>query len=84
MVPIDVEVFLIGFDARGGYAHAQDPAALSALLEPLSRHCPHSLESGEELGVCFTVNYEVLGPEELGGEVRAWVGGGVAGLGWGG
>lgn len=56
VIPVDVEIFLIGFDASGGYAHQQDAGALSGLLSSgLNRHCPHSLESNEELGVCFQV-----------------------------
>jgi hypothetical protein len=71
MVPVGVEVFLIGFDGRGGYAFKQDTKALLSLLNSgIPHHCPHSLETKEELGVCFQINYSVLGPEELGEEVR--------------
>lgn len=71
LVPVDVEVFLIGFDGDGGYAHKQDTGMLLNLLSAgLNQHCPHSLETQEELGVCFQLNYEVLGADELGEEVR--------------
>lgn len=56
MVPVDVDVFLIGFDGNGGYAHKTDPFDLLNLLNAgTNHHCPHSLESGAELGVCFQV-----------------------------
>ncbi|KAI8469957.1 MAG: hypothetical protein J3K34DRAFT_521754 [Monoraphidium minutum] len=69
MVPVDVEVFLIGFDGDGGYAHKADSNDLLNLLNAGSNHhCPHSLESAEELGVCFQVNYQVMGQDYLGDE----------------
>jgi hypothetical protein len=71
VVPVGVEVFLIGFDGRGGYAYQQDAKAVLNLLNSgITHHCPHSLESKEELGVCFQINYQVLGPDDLGEEVR--------------
>lgn len=71
LVPLDVEVFLIGFDADGGYAHKQDAQALLALLTAaLNQHCPHSLASEQQLGVCFQLNWQVMGNDELGDQVR--------------
>jgi len=74
IVPVHVEVFLIGFDGAGAYAHKQDAQQLLKLLGAgLNQHCPHSLETLEELGVCFSVNYQVLGAEELGEEVSGLI-----------
>lgn len=70
LVPVDVEVFLIGFDGDGGYAHRQDTLQLHNLLDAgLNQHCPHSLETQEELGVCFQINYQVMGSDFIGDEV---------------
>lgn len=76
IVPIDVDVILIGFEGGGGYGHKQEPDTLASLLASgLNRHCPHSLESGEELGVCFHVSYQVMGGDSLGPEADALLGG---------
>ena len=70
LVPIDVEVFLVGFDGDGAYAHKQDSSQLLSLVAAaLNQHCPHSLETEEEIGVCFQLNWQVLGDDELGDEV---------------
>ncbi|KIZ06288.1 hypothetical protein MNEG_1669 [Monoraphidium neglectum] len=75
IVPVDIEVFLIGFDGDGGYAYKQDASQLLSLLNAgASRACPHSLESGEELGVCFQMNFQVLGADALGPEAGALLG----------
>ncbi|GBF94529.1 hypothetical protein Rsub_07063 [Raphidocelis subcapitata] len=68
-VPLPVDVFLVGFDGGGGYGHRVDPGALQALLAsgPAAR-CPRALEGGGELGVCFQLNYRVMGARELGEE----------------
>jgi hypothetical protein len=71
VVPMHVEVFLIGFDGTGGYAHTLDTAQVLSLLHSgLNQHCPHSLETDEELGVCFQINYQALGKDDLADEVR--------------
>jgi hypothetical protein len=77
-----VEVFLIGFDTGGGYGHRQEANALLQLLSPISRHCPHSLTSGEELGVCFNVEYQVVGGDEVGAEASGGARGGCRVLVW--
>jgi hypothetical protein len=59
-------------------ARRQDASQLLSLLNAgASRACPHSLESGEELGVCFQMNFQVLGADALGPEVRGLPPGGV-------
>lgn len=71
-MPVDVDVFLIGFDGGGGYGHKLEAAALANVLASgLGRACPHSLESGDEIGVCFHVNYQVMGGDELGDAAAA-------------
>jgi hypothetical protein len=71
-VPVEVDVFLIGFEADGGYAHKVDSMMLQNLLNAGEEvtHCPRSLDTRGDLGLCFKVHYPVLGHAELGGEVR--------------
>jgi hypothetical protein len=67
LVPLGVEVFLIGFDGDGGYSHRAAADALRGLLGGmLPRACPRSLDTGEELGVCFHTDFRVFAAAELG------------------
>ncbi|KIY99214.1 hypothetical protein MNEG_8751 [Monoraphidium neglectum] len=70
VVPVEVDVFLIGFEADGGYAHKVDSMMLQNLLNAGEEvtHCPRSLDTRGDLGLCFKVHYQVLGHAELGGE----------------
>lgn len=70
-VPLDVDVYLVGFDGDGGYGHVADAVELAKLLAGAGRPdaCPRSLDTGEEVGVCFRLDYRVYGASDLGDEV---------------
>ncbi|KAF8055392.1 hypothetical protein HT031_006759 [Scenedesmus sp. PABB004] len=65
VVPIEVDVVLVGFDGEGGYGHQLKPERLLSLLSThLQWYCPYSWETEEELGVCMHVNFQVIGGNE--------------------
>eukprot|EP00879_Flechtneria_rotunda_P025006 GHRR01026535.1.p1 GENE.GHRR01026535.1~~GHRR01026535.1.p1 ORF type:complete len:149 (+),score=10.10 GHRR01026535.1:168-614(+) len=65
VVPIEVEVILVGFNGDGGYGYKlQGPRLASLLSTHLQWACPFSWETEEELGVCMHVNFEVIGNDD--------------------
>lgn len=61
VVPIEVDVILVGFEADGGYGYRLDGGRLLNMLSAhLGWFCPYSWETEEELGVCMHVNFQVM------------------------
>lgn len=65
VVPIEVDIILVGFSGDGGYGYKLQPDRLLNLLAThLQWYCPYSWETEEELGVCMHVNFQVVSNEE--------------------
>ncbi|KAG2449332.1 hypothetical protein HYH02_005487 [Chlamydomonas schloesseri] len=63
VLPVEVDVLLIGFDGDGGYGYHVDKAALEELLGTATEDntiCPTVWETGETAAVCFSINYLML------------------------
>ncbi|KAG2433383.1 hypothetical protein HXX76_008444 [Chlamydomonas incerta] len=63
VLPIEVDLLLIGFDGDGGYGYQVDKAALEELLGTATEDntiCPTVWETGETAAVCFSINYLTL------------------------
>lgn len=65
VVPIEVEIVLVGFEKDGGYGyHLDSTRLLNMLSSHLGWYCPYSWETEEELGVCMHVNFQVISSAE--------------------
>eukprot|EP00882_Tetradesmus_deserticola_P033751 GHRQ01038579.1.p1 GENE.GHRQ01038579.1~~GHRQ01038579.1.p1 ORF type:complete len:211 (+),score=51.37 GHRQ01038579.1:361-993(+) len=65
VVPIEVDIILVGFAGDGGYGYELTPSRLLNLLgSHLQWYCPYSWETEEELGVCMHVNFQVVSNDE--------------------
>jgi hypothetical protein len=65
-VPVEIDVFLIGFDGDGAYGYQLQPSRLLQMLSSsLSFYCPRVWDTEEDLGVCFSVNFQVMGGSDL-------------------
>jgi hypothetical protein len=65
VVPIEVDIILVGFSGDGGYGYKLAPDRLLNLLSThLQWYCPYSWETEEELGVCMHVNFQVVSNDE--------------------
>ncbi|GLI63758.1 hypothetical protein VaNZ11_006832, partial [Volvox africanus] len=63
VLPIEVDLLLIGFDGDGGYGYELDRHALDELFGTATEDqtiCPTVWETGEAAAVCFAVNYITL------------------------
>ncbi|GFR52438.1 hypothetical protein Agub_g15012, partial [Astrephomene gubernaculifera] len=63
ILPIEVDVLLLGFDGDGGYGYQLERQALEELLGSATEDntiCPTVWETGEPAAVCFSVNYLTL------------------------
>ena len=64
-MPMEVDVFLVGFDGDAAYGYKMDPAKLHQMLvNSLSYYCPHVWDTQEELGVCFSVHFQIGYPQD--------------------
>jgi hypothetical protein len=65
LIPIRIDVFLLGFKGDGGFGVAIDANRLYSLLGThLSVVCPTDWEAGEDLGICFQPSFQIIGAEE--------------------
>ncbi|GIL61482.1 hypothetical protein Vafri_15870 [Volvox africanus] len=63
VLPIEVDLLLVGFEGDGGYGYELDRHALDELLGTATEDntiCPTVWETGEAAAVCFAVNYITL------------------------
>ena len=63
LIPVQVDILLLGFDTAGAYSYGLDPEELEEALSKAHSEkeiCPTILDTQEQAAVCFNVNYMML------------------------